>query len=205
VTAAVERIPTGGAGVRAVPRGGAARKRRRLFIALGSALAAVAVAGGVLVPRLLDHSSSKGAERRAVHAYVAAIRPVAKRGGQVVVENVRPRLTDLELGQVSAEQFRSEAPGWKQDMEKARRAFAAAPVPAPLRRAAALYDQAFRGYERAFDAFVVASYEPRGEQLNAAIADAAKGATNADHLYDRAGALVKAEQRRVGDRGPGAP
>jgi hypothetical protein len=178
---------------------------RRRQLSLASLLVVVVVAGVVLVPRLFDRGPSTAAERRAVNAYVAAVRPAARRGGQVVVEGIRPRLSDLELGQVDADQFRLETSRWKTEMEQARRAFAVAPVPTRLKPAAALYDRALRTYLQAIDAFVAASYQPRGAQLDAAMAAAVKVAESADKLYDRAGRLVAAEQRRVGDRGPAAP
>ena len=164
-------------------------------------LAVVIVGGGIalatIATGLRTKTPSTGSERRAVVAYAAAIKPYQRAGGQVVAEEIRPRLADIEVGAVTADQFRLEAAGWKQTMEKVRRQIAAVRAPSRLHRAAALYDQAMRQYQAAIDGFVTAAGSP-ASQLKAAITAAVPAAQRADATYDHADRLVDAALEAVG-------
>lgn len=148
------------------------------------------------VAALSRDEPSPAREQAAVRAYADGIRPFAREGGRVVTEQIKPRLTDLELGKVTAEQFRQEAAAWKRKMEDVRQGFAGVAPPKRLREAAHLYDRALRQYREAIDAFAAASTRPPAE-LKDAITAAVPTADAADHTYDRADALVQAELARV--------
>jgi hypothetical protein len=161
-------------------------------VALPFVIGAIAVAVG-------RHGTDPTAERRKVQAYADAIRPILKEGGRVVVEEIRPRLADIELGQVTPEQFRLEAGGWHDAMGRLRVRLRKVPVPSSsgLRQAALLYDLALSQYQAAIDGFAAASRKPKAE-LKAAISAAVPLAERADRTYDRADALLNAALRRVG-------
>jgi hypothetical protein len=155
--------------------------------------AAVVVAAALLAAC----GGSGAAERAAVRRYIETLRPLAKDGGRVVVEGVRPGLSDIERGRVTGAVFRSRAQAWRSEMERVQTGFAATPPPARLKPAAALFDESLRGYIAAIDRFVMASYKT-GDALKAAITAAVPTAEQADKTYDRAIALVNAERKRVG-------
>src|SRR5207245_4207460 len=69
--------------------------------ALVAAVAAVALAAALLVPRVVGSSGPTAADRRAADAYAAAVKEPGRQGGRVVVEEIRPSLSDLELGHMS--------------------------------------------------------------------------------------------------------
>lgn len=165
---------------------------------------AVAVMGGAIAiatisAGLTARAPSADRDQRALRAYASAIRPFQRAGGQVVAEEIRPRLADIELGAVTADQFRVEATAWKQKMESVRRGIAAVKPPTRVKAAAHLYDVAMRQYQAAIDAFVVAVGRPPAE-LKEAITAAVPLADRADATYDRADKLVDAALVRAGVR-----
>jgi hypothetical protein len=130
-----------------------------------------------------------------VQAYASAVDVLAKEAGRLVVEEIRPRLTDLREGGVTPEQFRTEATLWRTKFEATRSAVAQLHPTPRLERAAGLFDDAFRQYAAAMIALSEASRQP---DLAAAIAEAVPLAERADRTYDRADAVVQAELRRLG-------
>lgn len=174
---------------------------RKLGVLAGAALTLAASSYGVFA---LIGSRQEDAERRAVRAYESAVRPLGRRGGQVVVEEIRPAVSDLYYRRMMPEQFQRRAVAWKRVMQEVRRGFAEAPAPPRLRRAAQLFDRALAGYARAIDAFVAAS-QKRSDWMRSAIRAAAEIADRADETYDRASALLSGELRRLGLPAPREP
>ncbi|MGH2830552.1 MAG: hypothetical protein ACRDJM_08705 [Actinomycetota bacterium] len=175
-------------------------KRRPGFVAGGLVLL---LAGGLVATLLFSRGASdRAAERRAVKAYVDAVRPAGVEGGRIVQQEIKPLLTDLRQGQVTPQQFRTEAEGWLRRFRVIRRTFAESPHPARLNQAASLYAEAMNGYVAAVQAWIVASAKPAQAARNAAIAEAASIAEEADDAYDRARAALEREMRRVGLRVP---
>jgi hypothetical protein len=157
-----------------------------LFVALS--LVTSACGGGG------SSDASEGATERA-QAYASAVDLLAKEAGRLVVEEIRPRLTDLREGHVTPAQFRTESDLWRIKFEATRSALDRLHPTPELERAARLFDEAFRQYGAAMIAFSNASRQP---DLAAAITAAVPLAERADRTYDRADALVQAELRRLG-------
>ncbi|MCA1833971.1 MAG: hypothetical protein ABR548_04340 [Actinomycetota bacterium] len=157
--------------------------------------AALLVAFAFVVPACGGGASA--GERIGVRTYVETIKPLAKEGGRVVIEGVRPGLSDLVNGRITGETFRSQAKGWRGELEQVRVGFAAAKIPDKLARAAQLFDTSLRGYVAAIDAFVAASFSV-GEPLKTAIKSAVPLAERADKTYDEATAILEKERKRVG-------
>jgi hypothetical protein len=155
-------------------------------VALAVASSACAGSGG---PK--ENAAASAAR---VRAYASAVDLLAKDAGRIVVEEIKPRLTDLREGKVTPEQFRSEAALWRTKFEATRDALnQLRPTPA-LRRANELFDTAFRQYAEAMTAFSEASRKP---DVGAAITQAIPLAERADRTYDRADAIVQKELRRL--------
>ena len=129
--------------------------------------------------------------------YSAAVDLLAKDAGRMVVEEIRPRLSDLREGRITPEQFRTEADYWRVRMEAARVAVAKLRPADGLIEAAELFETAFRQYVDAIVAFSAASRRPTPE-LTGAISAAIPLAEKADKTYDEADALVQAALARHG-------
>ena len=136
-------------------------------------------------------------ERRAVDAYTETVAPLAREGGRIVVQEIRPSLGDLSSGRIDAAEFGRRASAWKAAMQKVRTGFANAPRTPGLEQTAKIFDISFNLYLEAIDAFVIASSKT-GEALTAAISAAVPTAERADTTYDQAVALLKKERKRVG-------
>jgi hypothetical protein len=170
---------------------------------------AVAVLASVVtIGLVLAHDGTGAAttasDRTALLRYAAAIHPLQLQGGQLIAEEIRPRLADLEFHKVTPEEFRVEASGWRAQLEQVRKRLDAVHPPPDLTRAAALYDLAMRQYEQAVDGFVTASRQP-GSRLASAITAAVPAAEQADKTYDEADAAVDAEARSLNITPPEPP
>lgn len=137
------------------------------------------------------------ARREALLAYARAANALAREGGQVVVEEIKPRLNDLRLGGVSPEQFRLEAARWRGEFERLRRGFRALSTPGALRPAARLYDRALGQYLEAIAAFSSASGSPTDRRSDA-IRAAIPRAEQADRTWDAAERAVDRVLRQYG-------
>ena len=138
-------------------------------------------------------------ERRAVQKYAETISPLAFEGGRVTEERIKPALAQLVEGTLKAADFVRQSEGWKHDLSEIRRAFAAAPAPKGVKDASRIFDQAFRGYLAAVDAFVRgSSTQGAPEKIDGALEPGRVIARRADKTYDRARRLVQAELRRLG-------
>ena len=163
-------------------------------IVLAAAVAAIVAALAIWIS---GRGGSSGDDPAAVSSYADAAHRLSQEGGRVVVEGIKPGIDALYAGSLAPPAFRTNAGGWRADLERVRTEFAALSVPSSLRAAATLYDKALRGYEAAVDAFVAASQQP-ADQLKHAISSASSVASNADHVYDQADAAVTAELARLG-------
>lgn len=177
----------------------ARRSRRARFVAIGVlAIVATVVIADVAARRTSSGPTrSTARDRDAVRAYADATRAVGKRGGQLVVDSIRPTLSDLRDGRVAPAQFHTLASGWRREMGEVRRDFHAIRPPRRLRHAAMLYDDALAQYEAAIDAFAAAADRPTAER-DRALKVGTDLATKADATYDRARALVDAALADVG-------
>jgi hypothetical protein len=167
-------------------------------VAAGVALAGLATVALLMVSLVAgstDHPATSLRQRNAIAAYAAAIDPLVKAGGRIVVEGVKPGVTDLRTGRMSAADFRARASAWRTDMAQVRQKVSALPHPGTLDDAAALFDVALRRYGDAIDAFVTASDQT---PLATAITAAVPVAEDADRIYDRADALVQRALAQVG-------
>jgi hypothetical protein len=142
-------------------------------------------------------SGVSAAERKAVDEYTKKAAELAKEGGRIVVQEIRPSLREIESGELKPEQFRTFAKGWKSGMENVRRGFAEARTTEHLKPVAKLFDEAFRLYIAAIDLFAAASLKT-GQELKDAITAAIPTAERADKTYDRAAAALRKERKRVG-------
>lgn len=158
-----------------------------LVLVVVTAVSSACVTGG--------GSSDVSSSPEQVEAYASAVDLLAKEAGRLVVEEIRPRLTDLREGRVAPEQFRAEAQAWRTRFEATRTALERLQPTPGLRDAGRLLDTAFRQYAAAMTAFAEASRQP---DLAAAITKAVPLAERADRTYDRADAIVQAELRRLG-------
>jgi adenylate cyclase len=129
-----------------------------------------------------------------VRAYAAGVDLLAKEAGRMVVEEIKPRLTDLRQGKVTPQQFRLEAELWRAKFEATRIAVEQLRPTAALQRANELFDETFRQYAAAMVAFAKAS---EARDIDAAIVKAIPLAEKADRTYDRADGIVQAELRRL--------
>jgi hypothetical protein len=163
-------------------------RRTLVFMMAALALVAPACANG-------DPSGGSVNATDRVEAYASAVDVLAKEAGRLVVEEIRPRLTDLREGRVTPEQFRIEAAFWRTRFDATRGALDELRATPALEEANRLFAIAFRQYAAAVTAFSNASRQP---DLAAAIADAVPLAERADRTYDRADAIVQAELRRLG-------
>ena len=135
--------------------------------------------------------------RQSVIDYQERLHALASQAGQVVVEGVQAGIADVESGSLAPADFRTRATGWKAQLEDVRTRAAALTPPDDLARAAALFDAAMRGYERAVDGFAAATEQPPAS-VTAAIQAAMPTAKLADTTYDQAEHLIVAELQRVG-------
>jgi uncharacterized protein YukE len=162
------------------------------------ALAPLALAVALTV---VASSAPRSDQRAAFATYANAAATLAKDGGRIVVEGIKPRLADLYASKVSVVQFVSEAQRWHQEIEHVRRAFAHLRAPKALRPAARRFDEALHQYERAIDAFSDAAKQP-ADRVKSAMTSATPVAQAADALWDQAEALVETTLRRWGLTSP---
>ncbi|MHB8719745.1 MAG: hypothetical protein ACYDAC_12780, partial [Candidatus Dormibacteria bacterium] len=133
----------------------------------------------------------------ALTAYTTALRAPTAAGGAIVVREMKPSLADLSAGTVDAATFTRRATGWELGLSAVRQRIDAIAVPAGLQSAAQLFDQAMATYVRAASLFASAGTAPPA-QRQAIVDSGVATATQADHLYDRAAALVQAALRQAG-------
>lgn len=172
------------------------KKSRRAFRATALVLVTGLLAGALAMVLLSRDSAS--ADRSAVRTYEEKIRPLAVDGGRIVQQEIKPRLTDLRQGTVTAQQFGSEAQNWLNQFQRIRREFAAVAHPDRLNETATLYDRALAGYIRSIQAFIEAATKVNAAERDALLSRGADAAEQADNAYDRARETLAKEMKEVG-------
>lgn len=142
-------------------------------------------------------SGEQAEQRRALVAYEEAIDPITKEGGRIVVEGLRPGITDIRDGTFSDEQLVTMAEGWRNQMRAVRRDLLAVKAPGFLDEAVRLYEKALDGYVRTAEKLLAAA-RATGEERQRLVDEVAPLGEAADDVYDRAGAVIDRHRRRLG-------
>lgn len=136
-------------------------------------------------------------DRAAVTAYLAAAKPLAQGGGQVVEQGMKPGLADIAAAKKPVPLLVESAQGWTRQLRQVRQEWGALRPPPSLAAA-------HRGFVAALDAYVgVAIVLEEAARTGAAdrtpfVALAESQGRRADTLWDGAATLV---QQRLRDDG----
>lgn len=157
----------------------------------------VTVFAGVFVGAIVLATSGDDADeprvargRAAVAAYRQAIEPATHEMGAAIVLGIRPDITELRAGRISASVFRNDMVARARQFEAAAQTLGRAPVPEGLEEADRLFAAAVGRYQLA----VLALFEAGGVEgaarevllrLGASLGD------SGDELYDQADAMVQ--------------
>ncbi len=152
---------------------------------------------GFAVTRPTDEGLSKPQRRVLLVAYTAAVEPLAKEGGSVVVLGLKPGLTDIGQGRFPRARLVQMATGWVGALERTSTAFAAVLAPGFLTEAKANYDRSLRLYVKTAKTLLAAA-RAGGEQRRALVARAAERGRRADASFDRAKAIVDKFRTQLG-------
>lgn len=134
----------------------------------------------------------------ALTAYQTAIVPTLQTAGAMVEQEIKPSISALESGSLTATELRSRAVAWQSRFQQARAALAGVTAPAGLAGAAGDFDSAFRRYDDAVTALASLPDSATGEANPLQVQTAASLAAQADHLYDQASAIIQADRRAAG-------
>lgn len=146
---------------------------------------------------LVSASERKRTERAHARSYALAIDPSVKEGGRIVVELVKPRLSDVVAGRVSREKFVTESSGWIRQLGSVQASIRRVAAPGSLKTSKALLIRSLDGYIAAVTSFrgaVASASDPAKPSLDEGI----RLAQAADKTYDRAHGLLVAELKRLG-------
>lgn len=136
-------------------------------------------------------------QRQRVLAYEASVQPLLEDAGRVVALGLRPGVTDISEGAFADDVLVTMARGWVAQLVEVRRALAEIPVPAEIRREAALLRRSLDQYVAAGEK-LLAGAKTRGDQRAVLVDEAAVLGERADATYDRARSEIDAVRRRFG-------
>jgi hypothetical protein len=157
-------------------------------------LSAVAATAYVSSRRTSRHEGLTAAE---LTSYTGAVLPPLREGGRVVEQEMKPTIGDLVSGKLTGTTFAGRVDTWLADLSRVRGEVAAVPPPAELRPAATGFDDALGRYLAAAEAFRAAALAPAARR-QAALDHGYAVATEADHRYDTASAVIQGWRRRLG-------
>ena len=166
----------------------ATQLRRGVAIAIAFALPLALLTVALVAGRDTD-------ETVATQRYVAAIEPLARNGGRIVIEGLRAGIGDLQRGDDADLPRRSVA--WERELGAVRDDWAALVPPGGLRAAHRRFLAAFDGYLDAAADFHEATLAEgnRRERLLRATID---GGEASDAVWDEAAAATQARLRELG-------
>jgi len=133
----------------------------------------------------------------ALAAYVSALRDPTARGGEVVEQEIKPSIAEVDSGQLAGPTLAARARSWKIAFARVRQSIDAIRVPTGLERAHELFDTALDAYTRVADLLLQAA-SATAPQRNALLDSALAAGRDADSAYDAAAALVQAALRAAG-------
>lgn len=167
-------------------------RARQASVGVVAAVFAVAFGGAIALSSLADDGDEPvvAQGRAAVTAYRQAIEPATRDMGAAIVFGIRPDITDLRSGRISAAVFRNDMVARARQFAAASQTFDRAPVPAGLEKADRLFGAAIDRYQFAvFALFQAGGVE--GEAREALLRLGASLGDDGDDLYDQADALVQ--------------
>jgi hypothetical protein len=168
--------------------GGAAPKVRRLPRLLVAFLVAIVLGSGtvVLVSVLRDPvPETTSAPAEAAVAYLDAVEPLAKKGGEVVALGLRAGINDIRDRRYPASVLENMSWAWLRDLRTTARSWRAIDPPVELESAHAMLVRALDGYVETA-ALVHAAARARGAERAVFLEEAILRGEAADDLWDRA-------------------
>ncbi|MHB8467014.1 MAG: hypothetical protein ACYDH6_19815 [Acidimicrobiales bacterium] len=150
-------------------------------------------AGGGTTVDTTEPSSAQ----KALLAYEAAVTPATREAGEAIVLGIRPDISELRAGRISASVWQADMAARAKQFAHARTAFATAYAPSLLGDAPMRFDQALSTYLLAARTL----YEAGNVTGNARLALISMGADlgdEGDALFDRGAAHIQAARRAFG-------
>lgn len=166
-----------------------------LSAAAGMFVALALVAAWVEVGPHRHAAGPSSADRKAAGRYAAAIAPLTKQGGQIVVQGLKQGIVDIPGGAFPDETLARMADGWIAQLHQLQSNFIAAPGHSPeLDKVRALFDHAMAGYAGVAETLraAVATTDPTARADR--VKEAGDQGLSADTIYDRAQAELRTLQ-----------
>lgn len=129
-------------------------------------------------------------------AFTAEIERLGAQGGQIVVDGMKPGVSDIAERALPDAVLARMASGWVANMREVQRELAAVEAPGALAAVAVRFERALASYVRTAEALLAAA-QASGEGRDALIDEAVATGTEADRLYDdamRALAAIEADR-----------
>jgi hypothetical protein len=171
------------------------RARRRGPVLAATAVIVAAAAGTTTVS--LIRSAERRHERAAYLAYEAAALVPIREGGRIVQEEMKPSLSELRAGTISAVIAHERAAGWRGGMSAALTQLLALHPPAFLQDIGSKWKASLDTYVEIAALFDLAAAASGAERLRL-LDEAAATGTRADRLFDAAARVMQLQRERLG-------
>ena len=147
------------------------------------------VAVGVVVAGTLQLAGRREPEpsvsQASLDAFTSEIERLGAQGGQIVVDGMKPGVSDIAERALPDAVLARMASGWAASMREVQRELAAVEAPGALAAVAVRFERALVTYVRTAETLVAAA-QASGEQRDALIDEAVATGTEADRLYEDA-------------------
>lgn len=139
-------------------------------------------------------------DRAALTAYEEKIDPLAEEGGRIVVQGLRPAITNIREGDFTDEELVTMQEGQLQEMRNVWKQFQAVKPPKFLQEAQDLFEKSLDGYVRAAQKLLDAA-RAGGDERQRLVDEVAPIGDASDDVYDQALEILNRERERLGMEG----